>query len=137
MKAKLTCLIIAAICILGRPVFAQTTNLGNASSTAAEASHIVCAAACNIFDVTVTTGAAAGFFIVWNDTTAPANGAIAGGGGATAWSKCIQVAANSSTALNYTLLPLRMSTGAVLLYSTTGCYNFTASATASFDWRVK
>lgn len=119
------------------PTNASTAAIAPLSSSAAEASHILCAGPCNVYDVSATTGAVAGFLILWNATSAPANGAIAGGGGANQWTNCIQVPANGSVSLFEGNIPASFSTGAVILYSTTGCYNYTASATASFTWRVK
>lgn len=118
------------------PTNTSTAAIAPLSSSAAEASRVACSAACNLFDVSVTTGAAAGFFIIWNGTSAPANGAIAGGGGANQWTNCIQTPANATPSAFFGNIPGRFSTGATLLFSTTGCYNYTASATAAFTWRV-
>lgn len=99
-------------------------------SASAEGSHVFCSAACNNWGLYVTTGAAAGFLMTFNATSAPADGAVTP-------VECVQVAATSSAALNFGPGPPdRYSTGMTAVYSTTGCFNKTISATAFFKARV-
>lgn len=100
-------------------------------STAVESSHILKASAGNFYGACVTTGATAGFMMVFNATSAPADGAVT----PTEW---IQIAANSTACLSYgSGPPNAYATGITLVYSSTGPFTKTASATAAFVGRVK
>lgn len=99
-------------------------------SAAAESNHVLCSAACNLWSVYVTSGASAGYLMVFNATSAPGDGAVTP-------IDCIQVPANASAALTANAGPPdRYSTGATAVFSTTGCFTKTASATAFFKARV-
>lgn len=93
-------------------------------TTSAVASNlVVCAAACNVYGFNVTVGASAGYVLLINATSAPADGAVT-----PIW--CIPVAANSGIDVSWRQAPRKMTTGATLIFSTTGCFTKTASATA-------
>lgn len=99
-------------------------------SPSAEGSRVFCAAACNLWSIYITTGASAGFLMTFNATSAPAEGAVTP-------IECVQVAANSTVALSFgSGPPDRYSTGATAVFSTTGCFNKTISATAFFKART-
>jgi len=72
-----------------------------------------------------TSGASAGYFLVLDATAKPSNGAVTP-------VICRPIAANSSVSLVFTN-PARFDNGLVLLFSTTGCYTLTLSATAFFE----
>lgn len=99
------------------------------SSSAAEGSHIACGAACNVYRVSVTTGGTAGYITGFNATSAPADGAVTP-------VLCRAVAANSTLSISYADMPSRWSTGATFVFSSTGCFTKTISATAFFEWSV-
>lgn len=101
------------------------------TSTTVESSHILKASAGNFYGACVTTGAVAGFMMVFNLTSAPADGAVT----PVEW---IQLAANSTACLSYgSGPPNAYATGITLVYSSTGPFTKTASATAAFVGRVK
>lgn len=99
------------------------------SSSATEGSHVACGAACNVYRVSVTTGGTAGYITGFNATSAPADGAVTP-------VLCRAVAANSTLSISYADMPSRWSTGATFVFSSTGCFTKTISATAFFEWSV-
>lgn len=114
---------------------APTTNAAGGVtpvvSASAEASHVIKAGAGLFYDAYVTTGATAGYFLAFNATTDPADGAVTP-------RACIPAPANQSTYLAVQgSPPVPYTTGVVLVFSTTGCFTKTESATAFFSGRVK
>jgi hypothetical protein len=100
-------------------------------STAVESSHILKASAGNLYDAYVTTGATAGFLLIFNATSAPANGTVAP-------QDCLPVAANSQVSLFTNGAPPEgFTTGITAVFSSTGCFTQTLSATAFFHGRVQ
>jgi hypothetical protein len=91
-------------------------------STAVETGHVIKASAGNLYGLSVTTGAAAGYVMVHNSTTVPVAGAVTP-------IKCEPVAANAGISLDFDP-PIRLSTGISISFSTTGCFTQTNSATA-------
>jgi hypothetical protein len=99
------------------------------ASTAYEGVHIVSAVPAAIHGAMVTTGAAAGYFLMINSATDPGNGAVKP-------LKCVAVAANSTVALSAdTDTQWRFSKGIVLVFSTGDCVTETKSATVFFSWQ--
>lgn len=93
------------------------------AATAAVASNLVAkASAGNLYGFNVVNGASAGYVMVFNATAAPADGAVTP-------LKCYTLAANSSIEILYDP-PVRCGTGVTLVFSTTGPFTKTASATA-------
>lgn len=100
-------------------------------SAAAEGSHVLKASAGNLYSLAVTTGGTAGYVMVFNLTSAPADGAVTP-------VECIVVAANSSVSINYNPGPPEAyATGITVVFSSTGCFNKTISATAFFNGKVQ
>lgn len=100
-------------------------------STAAESNHVLKASAGNLYGVSVTSGATAGFLMVFNATSAPADGAVTP-------IQCVVVPANNTVGLTFNSGPPdAYSTGITAVFSSTGCFTKTASATAFFSGRVK
>ena len=100
-------------------------------SAAAEASHVLKAAAGNFYSLTVTTGASAGYLMIDNATSAPADGAVTP-------IMCVSVPASSTVTIgNPGEPPTRYGIGMVAVFSTTGCFAQTASATAFFSAKVQ
>lgn len=83
-----------------------------------------------LYGVNVTTGATAGYVLVTNTATIPADGAIVP-------SKCVALAANTSLDLGWRASPLYSATGFSISFSSTGCFTKTASATAFISVDVR
>ena len=79
---------------------------------------------CRLIDFQVT-GTVAGYVLVFDAASAPADGAVTP-------AKCFQVPVGT-TGIQWAANPLKFSTGIVLVMSTTGCFTKTASATAFFS----
>jgi hypothetical protein len=106
--------------------------LANVVSASTEATHVLKASAGSLFSLTVTIGATSGWAMVFDATTAPADGAVTpkvcrfiqsnGTGGATslAWNN-----------------PVSFATGISVAFSSTGCFTKTASSTAFFGGQVQ
>jgi hypothetical protein len=95
-------------------------------SSAVESGHVLKASAGNLYSVYVTTGAVAGFLMVFNSTTVPADGAVTP-------IECQPAPANGIASLTFNPGPVESySTGISVAFSTTGCFTKTASATAFF-----
>lgn len=95
-------------------------------STAVESNHVICAGACNLYSGHVTSGATAGFLMVFNATSAPGDGAVTP-------AMCVVVPASTTVGISAPA-PISFSTGLTVVYSTTGCFTKTASATAYFSF---
>lgn len=78
----------------------------------------------NLYGVNIVTGGSAGYLMVFDATAAPGDGTVTP-------IKVYVVAANSSFSIAPSAIPLaRCSTGITLVFSTTGPFSKTASATA-------
>lgn len=100
-------------------------------SASAEGSHVGKASAGNLYNISITTGATPGYLMVFNATSAPADGAVTP-------NICRTVAANSSLSLGWGgSAPRSFSTGITAVFSTTGCFTKTISATAFFEIEVR
>lgn len=99
------------------------TGAGAVVATTAVASALTLkGSAGTLADLTVTSGASAGFVMVFNATSAPADGAVTP-------ALCYSIAANSTFQL-INSDRMYFSTGVTVVFSTTGCFSKTASATA-------
>lgn len=113
------------------PTATAAAGIAPVVSGAAESSHVLKASAGNFYSAYITTGATAGFFMIDDSATAKSNGAITP-------MHCIQVAANSSASISTRGGPPDVfPTGITALFSTTGCFTLTLSATAFFSGSVK
>jgi hypothetical protein len=103
-------------------------NMVPVVSPAAEGSRQICATKCTVHAPYVTTGAAAGFLMIFDQASAsaPAEGAVTP-------QDCIQVAANTSAGPPFPASGKPYQNGALMVYSTTGCFTKTISATAFFQ----
>ena len=102
-----------------------------ASSAALETSHVLKASAGNLYSVYVITTSVGGYLMTFNATSAPADGAVTP-------VECIPVPASSVASINFDGAPPdNYSTGIVAVFSTTGPFTKTSSATAFFKWRVQ
>lgn len=113
------------------PTAAAAAGITPVVSAAAEGSHVLKSGAGNLYSLYVSTGAAAGYLMTFNATSAPADGAVTP-------VECIAVPANSTaSAFNGSGPPDAYSTGITAVFSTTGCFTKTVSATAFFKGRVQ
>jgi hypothetical protein len=115
--------------VTSSPSPSSNTGLVPVVSTAAEASKVLKASAGNLYAYQVTTGAAAGYVMLFNATSAPVDGAVAP-------VKCVAVPAGATVGVS-NVPPEYFSTGITAVFSTTGCFTKTASATAMFSGDVK
>lgn len=111
--------------VLAAPTSSQGQGIAPVSSTAAEASHVIKGAAGNLYRIAVTTGGSAGYLLVFDAVSAPADGAVAP-------KVCRAIAANTSVDIAYDY-PERYATGITAVFSSTGCFSKTASATAHIE----
>lgn len=115
------------ISVIAAPSASSSSAATAASSTAAGSNLVIKASAGNLYGVTVTIGATSGYLMLFNATSLPSNGAVTP-------IYCIPVTSNGTNgyaAVNFPM-PRRFGTGITAGFSTTGCFNLTASATASF-----
>jgi hypothetical protein len=115
-------------------IAATPQSLANAAITpnaspAVEGGRVAKASGGNVYRVSVTTGAAAGYLLGFNAIAIPADGAVTP-------SMCRVVAANSTLSVSYADMPARWGTGVTFVFSSTGCFTKTISATAFFEWSV-
>lgn len=99
------------------------------SSSVVEASHVVSAAPAGLWGAQITTGAADGYLLILDAAADPGNGPVTP-------RKCLKVSAQSTAGISpdpntYWLF----SKGIVFVFSTTGCFTETQSATAFFSWQ--
>jgi hypothetical protein len=110
----------AAVPNFSMPGFAPTATPAVASSLQAQST------ARNIVSLNVTSGATAGFVLILDSAGVP-------GAGAVTPIKCYEIAANSTLDLHWGATPLTTVNGIAVLFSTTGCFTYTLSATAFFS----
>ena len=136
-KPNRTALALALVALLAFPTIARAdmqispTHVTPSASQAAETSHVVPYGVQFLHGASITTGAVAGFFLILNLSADPGNGAVLP-------LKCVQVAANSTVGISPdpdTVWDFPKASAIVLVFSTTGCFTETQSATAYFSWQ--
>jgi hypothetical protein len=100
----------------------QTSDVIPAEAAAAAGSLVVKAAPCDLYDVNAVAGASAGFVMLFDAVAAPADGTVTP---VRVW----PLAANAGLQVGFHK-PLQMKVGCVLVFSTTGPFTKTVSATA-------
>lgn len=102
------------------------------SVTSAAASNLVIkASAGNLYSLVTTTGAVGGYVMTFNATSAPADGAVTP-------VECVVISSYSTVGIDFgNGPPDRYSTGITAVFSSTGCFTKTASATAFFKARYQ
>lgn len=103
--------------------------IASSSSGALQSNRVLKASAGNLASLTVTTDGTAGHVMVFDATSAPADGAVTP-------KICRHVAANSTVVLTFNY-PAAFATGITAVFSSTGCFTKTASATAFFEGYVQ
>ena len=134
--------LLALACVLGGSLDAEaqvftnplnTVELDQQVSPAAASSFLFTSPSKSLASLTVVAGASAGYALVLDAASLPANGALTScSGPATArpclmW--CVPVAANGYVDKQWNS-PMSFTTGVLAAFSTTGCATLTASATA-------
>lgn len=108
------------------PSSSSTVGIVPTVSSSAGSSLVVCSAPCNSWSAYVTTGAVSGYLLGINATSTPVDGAVTP-------LDCIIAPANQTVGFSNHPSPAdRYSVGLTLVFSTTGCFTKTASATAFF-----
>jgi hypothetical protein len=113
---------LLALCLAMIPA-AALAGVGNIPNAAVGASLIAKAVQSELYGLNVTSGASAGFVLVFDAKTVPADGAVTP-------TLCLPLAANTGLDWNFRSAPVQFVNGIVVVFSTTGCYSKTASATA-------
>lgn len=114
---------------VGAPGTDASSAIVPGSTVAITGSAVAKASAGNVYRVSITTGGSAGYLMGFNAVSAPADGAVTP-------AMCRVVAANSTLSVSYADVPARWNTGVTFVFSTTGCFTKTVSATAYFEWSV-
>lgn len=105
-----------------------TAGIAPYISTSLESCHVMKASQATAISYGVTTGATAGYLMVFNATSAPADGAV------TPAALAIQIPANATVTRTYSPpSTLQLSTGFTVCFSSTGPFTKTASATAMLE----
>jgi hypothetical protein len=137
-KLALALLLLGASAPAGAQSFNQPLNqvaLPNQVSAEAVSSFVFVAPRKALATLTVRNGAAAGFAMVFDATSAP-SGAVTpcttSGSARPCVMWCVPMVANTVVERTW-YSPLLAQLGFVALYSTTGCGTVTASATAQFS----
>ena len=100
-------------------------------SAAAEGSHILKASPGCLISTYVTPSSTAGYLMLFNSTTVPADGAVTP-------VECIQIASSVTNFLNWAPLPPEwFSIGIVAVFSTTGCFTKTVGSGIFFHGIVQ
>lgn len=102
------------------------------NSTTTESNHVLKASAGALYNITVTIGASAGWLLLFDATSAPADGAVT----PAYWYPVATNGTFGAIAVSWPAVPLKFSTGIVAVFSTTGPFTKTASATAQFSAQV-
>lgn len=110
------------------PSSAAAVGIVPVVSTAAESNHVLKASAGNLYGLTAAIGATSGYVMIFDATSAPVDGAVTP-------KYCFPVNSNGTNggiAVGWKSPPAAFATGITAVFSSTGCFTKTASATASF-----
>lgn len=105
------------------PVLASASPIQSQVTPVAGSSVVLRSTPATFYGANITTGASAGYVMLFDLAALPANGTVTP-------TKVWAVAANSTLEVGYYPNGLTMLQGAVLAFSTTGPFTLTASATA-------
>lgn len=116
------------------PSAAAGAGIAPAGTQSAASNQVLCSAACNVYSVTVTIGATAGWVMLFDATALPSNGAT---GASMVWCYPVNSDGTKGGIDVERARPWVMATGAVVGFSSTACNSLTASATAFFSGQKK
>ncbi len=127
--------------VTSAPGSAAALGISSKTTTTAAASSLVLkASAGNFYGAQVNTGASAVWVLLVDGTADAGNGAVSGCGTGAHAAGCVakwwQVPANSTLGVS-AAPPIAMTTGAVLVCSSTGPFTETQSATCTFSGEVQ
>lgn len=114
-------LLAALLGLIATPVAAQQVT--NNVATTAAASSLNVGSPGYLHGVNVTSAATAGYVLVFDSASVPADGTVTP-------ARCIPLAANTGIEMNWRSSPIQFRNGMVVVFSSTGCFTKTASATA-------
>jgi hypothetical protein len=127
MQLMRAALVLFALCV---PAAAQQVGIAWRVSPSAEACRVFAGVSARLFSYQVSTGASAGYIMVFDATAAPADGAV------TPALPSVQIAASSTYNFSPTN-PALFANGVTICFSTTGPFSKTASATAMLGAQVQ
>jgi len=121
------------LCFLAVPAFAAApigTPIPSIQSGAAESSHVLKATPGLLNGFSASSGATSGYVMIFDATTAPSDGAVTP-------KFCYALPASQTTGASWVEYPVYFVNGIVIVFSSTGCFTKTASATAFFTAQVQ
>jgi hypothetical protein len=110
------------------PVATNIAGIPSTATTVAAGSLILKASAGQLYSVSCTTGASAGYLMIFNSTTVPADGVVT-----PVYVASIPATTTYSTDFEF---PIYCATGCTLVFSTTGPFTKTISATAFLSGQI-
>jgi hypothetical protein len=116
----------------GTPLSVSLASAVPVPSAATEATHVLKGSAGILYSLDVTIGAVSGWVMIFDATSAPADGAVT--------PKFCRYIKSDGTAGATSLAwvnPLSLVTGISVAFSSTGCFTKTASSTAFFEGQVQ
>lgn len=113
---------------VGKPSASAARALVPSVNNALGASRVLKGSAGNLYGYNVVAGATAGYIMLIDSATVPADGAVTP-------KICLPLAANAGTERSFST-PIRFSTGIVIVFSSTGPFTKTESATAFIGGEV-
>lgn len=132
MKMSTTPTIANGSGVVNAPSSESLAGIASVVSTAAESSHVLKSGAGNLYGLTVSIGATTGYVMIFNATSAPVDGAVT-----PTWPPVRVVSDGISGWISIGFdPPLYCSTGITAVFSSTGPFTKTASATAVFGGQV-
>lgn len=124
-------LILGAILFSANAFAAPIGNpIPSLQSSAAEGSHIFKNTSGYLNGFDATSGGSAGYVMLIDSATVPADGAVTP-------KFCFALPATSTTGASWISYPVFFANGIVAVFSTTGCFTKTISATAFFSAQVQ
>lgn len=112
--------LLSAFALLATPAMAQMTTTNQATS--AVAGSLSLPGPAYLHGINVTSGASAGYVMLFDAAAVPADGTVTP-------ARCLPLAANTGIERTFPT-PLRIANGITVVFSTTGCFTKTVSATA-------
>jgi hypothetical protein len=118
--------------VVGQPPTSSSSfAITPGASSALETSHVLKASAGNLYSINVVTTTVSGYLMTFNAVSVPVDGAVTP-------IECVPVTSNSAASISFSGAPPDFySTGIIAVFSTTGPFTKTSSATAFFKWRVQ
>jgi ABC-type branched-subunit amino acid transport system substrate-binding protein len=104
------------------PTSASGGAVVRVQTAVAASSQIVKASAGNLYGYNIVSGASAGYLMIFDAVSAPADGTVT--------PKLVEAIAANASIQQSLRTPIRFSTGITMVFSTTGPFTKTASATA-------